>query len=61
VKREFNETDSISGFGATANVGATNSRVRGELISSINYAEILNQTGVMHEFLSLDTGVRLGI
>lgn len=61
VKREFNATDSITGFGATASIGYPNSLLKGELISSFNYAEILDETGVMHEFLSLDTGVRLGV
>ncbi|MFT4808556.1 MAG: hypothetical protein ACI9LX_001887 [Paraglaciecola sp.] len=61
VKRECNATDSITGFGATASIGYPNSLLKNELISSFNYAEILDQTGVMHEFLSLDTGVRLGV
>jgi hypothetical protein len=61
VKREFNATDSITGIGATASIGYPNSLVKGELISSFNYAEILDETGVMHDFLSLDTGVRLGV
>ena len=61
VKREFNGTDSISGFGATAAFGPANSVVKGEFISSLNYAEVLDDTGFMREFLSLDTGVRLGI
>jgi hypothetical protein len=61
VKRECNATDSISGFGATASIGYPNSLLKGELISSFNYAEFLDETGVMHEFLSLDTGVRLGV
>jgi hypothetical protein len=61
IKQEFNETDSIIGFGATASIGSPHSLVKGELISSINYAEILDDTGVMQDFLSLDTGVRLGV
>ena len=61
VKREFNATDSIIGFGATATIGATNSMLKGELISSFNYAEVFDKTGLMHDFLSLDTGVRLGL
>ncbi|WP_232787912.1 hypothetical protein [Paraglaciecola sp. MB-3u-78] len=61
IKREFNETDSIIGFGATASIGSPNSLLKGELISSFNYAEILDDTGEMQDFLSLDTGVRLGV
>jgi hypothetical protein len=61
VKREFNGTDSISGFGATAAFGPAHSLVKGEFISSLNYAEVLDDTGIMREFLSLDTGVRLGV
>ncbi len=61
VKRESNATDSIIGFGATASMGSINSLVRGELVTSFNYAEVSDETGIMHDFLSLDTGVRLGI
>jgi hypothetical protein len=60
LKREFNATDSILGFGATASIGPTHSLVKGEFVSSFNYVEVLDETGVMQEFLSLDTGVRLG-
>jgi hypothetical protein len=42
-------------------MGSINSLVRGELITSFNYAEVSDETGIMHDFLSLDTGVRLGI
>ena len=61
VKHEFNETDSIIGFGATASISSPNSLLRGELISSFNYAEVYDEVGFMHDFVSLDTGVRLGI
>ncbi|MFT6988731.1 MAG: hypothetical protein ACJASL_000696 [Paraglaciecola sp.] len=61
IKHEFNATDSIVGLGATVSIGPTNSLLRGELVSSFNYAEVLDETGGMQEFLSLDTGVRLGV
>jgi hypothetical protein len=61
IKHEFNATDSIVGLGATASIGPTNSLLRGELVSSFNYVEVLDETGGMQEFLSLDTGVRLGV
>jgi hypothetical protein len=61
VKREFNATDSIIGFGVTASIGPTHSLVKGELVSSLNYAEVFDETGFMHDFVSLDTGVRLGV
>jgi hypothetical protein len=35
--------------------------LKGRFISSFNYAEVVDITAVMHDFLSLDTGVRLGI
>lgn len=61
LKHEFNATDSITGIGSSVLIGYPNSLVKGELISSLNYAEILDETGSMQEFLTLDTGVRLGI
>jgi hypothetical protein len=61
VKREFNGTDSITGIGTTALIGSPNNLVKGELVTSLNYAEVLDEVGVMHDFISLDTGVRLGI
>jgi hypothetical protein len=61
VKREFNGTDSITGIGATALIGSPNSLVKGELVSSLNYAEIFDEVGIKHNFISLDTGVRLGV
>ena len=61
LKHEFNATDSISGFGATASIGYPNSLLKGELITSFNYAEIQDEEGVMHDFFTLDTGVRLGV
>jgi hypothetical protein len=60
VKHEFNATDSITGFGATALIGSQNSLLKGELVSSLNYAEVFDEKGIMRDFLSLDTGVRLG-
>ena len=60
VKHEFNATDSITGVGATMSLGPTHSLVKGELVSSLNYAEVLDDRGGMQNFLSLDTGVRLG-
>lgn len=60
VKREFNGTDSITGVGATMSVGSTYSSIKGEFVSSLNYAEVLDDRGGMQDFLSLDTGVRLG-
>ena len=42
-------------------MGSTNSLVRGELVTSFHYAEVSDETGIMHDFLSLDTGVRLEI
>jgi len=35
--------------------------LKGELVSSFNYAEVLDEIGLMHDFVSLDTGARLGI
>ena len=61
VKHEFNGTDSITGIGATATIAATNNMLKGEFVSSINYAEVYDETGLSHEFVSLDTAVRLGI
>ena len=61
VKHEFNATDSITGFGATALIGPKNSLLKGELVSSLNYAEVFDEKGIVHDFVSLDTGVRLGI
>jgi hypothetical protein len=72
VKCESNATDSIIGLGATASMGdvvnlirprqgSTSSLVRGELVTSFNYAEVSDETEIMYDFLSLDTGVRLGI
>ena len=61
VKREFNASDSIVGFGATATTTSTNSLLQGEFISSLNYVEVFDEEGIMHDFLSLDTGVRLGL
>jgi hypothetical protein len=61
VKREFNATDSIIGVGATALIGPSNSLIKGELVSSLNYAEVFDEYGFMHDFISLDTGVRLGV
>ena len=61
LKQEFNATDSIIGIGAAASVSPASSLIRGELISSLNYAEVLDDKGDIQNFLSLDTGVRLGI
>jgi len=61
LKHEFNATDSITGVGTTATIGYPNSLVKGELVTSFNYAEILDEVGIKHDFLTLDTGVRLGI
>lgn len=61
VKHEFNATDSIIGFGATVPTGSRNSLVKGELVTSFNYAEVFDEMGFMHDFISLDTGVRLGV
>jgi hypothetical protein len=61
VKREFNATDTITGFGASVSISPSYHLVKGEFITSLNYAEILDKTGDMQHFLSLDTGVRLGI
>jgi hypothetical protein len=61
VKREVNATDSIIGLGATTLIGPKHSVVKGELVTSLNYAEISDEFGVMHDFISLDTGVRLGV
>lgn len=61
LKHEFNDTDSIIGLGATASIGPSHSLVKGELVSSFNYVEVLDKTGNMQDFLSLDTGVRLGV
>ena len=51
----------IVGFGATATTTSTNSLLQGEFISSLNYVEVFDEEGIMHDFLSLDTGVRLGL
>ena len=61
VKREFNATDSITGIGVTASTGSANSLIKGEFVSSFNYAEVFDEMGYMHDFISLDTGVRLGV
>jgi len=61
VKREFNATDFMVGFGATASMASTNSLLKGEFISSFNYVEVFDKEGTVHNFASLDTGVRLGL
>ena len=58
IKLKFNVTDSIIGFGAAALIGFPNSLLKGELISSLNYADMLDKRCVIHDFLSSDTGLR---
>jgi hypothetical protein len=58
IKPEFNVTDSIIGFGTTALIGYPNRLLKGELILSLNNTYVLDGTTVIHDFLSLDTGVR---
>jgi len=58
IKPKFNVNDSIIGFGAAALIGFPNSLLKGELISSLNYADMLDKRCVIHDFLSSDTGLR---
>jgi hypothetical protein len=58
IKPEFNVTDSIIGFGTTALIGYPNRLLKDKLISSLNNTYVLDGTTVIHDFLSLDTGVR---
>ena len=61
VKHEGNSTDNISGIGVTGSIGNPNSLIKGEVVTSFNYAEILDERGNLQDFVSLDAGVRLGI
>jgi hypothetical protein len=60
AKREFNQSDQLVGVGVSTMIGSPNTNVKGELISSLNYATVLDDRGFMRDYLALDTGVRLG-
>ncbi|GAC17793.1 hypothetical protein GARC_0812 [Paraglaciecola arctica BSs20135] len=61
LKGEFNATDSITGIGFTLPIGPRYAAVKGEFVSSLNYAEVLDEDGDMQDFMAWDTGVRLGV
>ena len=60
VKKEVNDTDTISGLGFSGILSDRYSNVKSELITSLNTATVLDREGYQQDFLGLDLGLRIG-
>ncbi|WP_233267324.1 hypothetical protein [Paraglaciecola sp. L3A3] len=61
VKHELNADDKITGIGVSFLTQENHySDFRGEAISSLNYAEVLDENDQVQNYISWDVGMRLG-
>ena len=60
VQHELNDTDTISSLGVSHSLLDTHSKVRGDLLASVGYAQIEDKDDIIQHFLTSDFGVRLG-
>ncbi|MDT0582357.1 hypothetical protein [Brumicola blandensis] len=60
VKKEINDTDTISALGFSGILSDHYSNIKSEIITSLNAATVLDNSGYYQDYLGLDLGVRLG-
>jgi hypothetical protein len=60
VQHELNESDTITSIGMSRPFMQTYSKVQGELLTSIGYAEVQDKDQLVQHFVISDLGVRLG-
>lgn len=60
VQHELNDSDTITSVGLSQPLVQTNSKVKGELLASLGYAQVEDKNQTMQYFVTSDFSVRLG-
>ena len=60
VKKEINDTDTISAFGFSGVLSDRYSNFKSEILTSLNVSSVLDNSGYQQEYLGMDLGVRVG-
>ena len=60
AQHEFNDTDTITAIGMSRSLLQANSKVQGEVLTSLGYAEVMDKNQTIQHFVTSDLGIRLG-